>query len=111
MFSAPAVSNPKPQSIGEPVMNVDPTKIAAGFGDVAKAIPKHRLAILESKCRRCAGISEAAPTDSALVYDWLVSATSGKQSPQLPTMLSIHQCPGGGWGVTDLIGAKWLPEY
>lgn len=64
----------------------------------------------EHKCRRC-GAVDHGPTalDRVVFADLLKIAVTGKEPPAhgCPIMLTtVHQCEDGGYGLSDLIGAR-----
>jgi len=61
------------------------------------------------KCRVCGRIDDSEgcsfPNDPQ-VAGTLTYATMGIKGENVPVMTSVHKCPGGDWGIVDLIGTR-----
>jgi hypothetical protein len=69
-------------------------------------------ATFELKCRRCGVIHTGSTGSKKLVYVNIISLINNLEMNRIintgvsETLLSIHECEDGGYGVSDLIGAK-----
>lgn len=69
----------------------------------------------EFKCRRCGEVHTGATGNKSIVFANLVSLSTNTLLPKLDigvpeVLLSIHNCKDGGYGISDLIGAKMESE-
>ena len=62
-------------------------------------------AVFQSKCRRCGMIVDEGFTNAKNMPCFLIDVILGVAVSGIPqTMISMHTCNDGSYGVTDLIG-------
>lgn len=68
---------------------------------------RHRYGLVQYKCRRCHEIEQSLHVPN--VMHGLICVVNGQPTPrewgmQMLSLMSIHGCKDGGFGVSDLVG-------